>query len=186
MTRAPSELERADAARDLLARFIASSAAPARVCPPRRPIARVLRSAAVVLASAGLIVAYTLLGATAEQTTGSSVRTRLRPHGPATSVSVRGPVPVAVPRAARLPAFVWKPAAGAATYELRLFRGPERIFVARTEEPRLSLPRRWVFRGRQRRLTPGSYRWYVWPLGGRGPAARAARPIVRAKLVVSG
>jgi hypothetical protein len=33
--------------------------------------------------------------------------------------------------------------------------------VASSGIPRIELPLRWVFRGRQFRLTPGTYRWEV-------------------------
>ena len=66
--------------------------------------------------------------------------------------------------AATPPTFAWAPQRGAIGYEVQFFRGHTRILVRRTVAPRLSLPRRWVYEGRRIRLTPGQYRWYVWPL----------------------
>ena len=40
----------------------------------------------------------------------------------------------------------------------------------------------WRYQGREMRLTPGTYRWYVWPIT---QAGRASQAIVQAKLPVS-
>jgi hypothetical protein len=62
-----------------------------------------------------------------------------------------------------------------------LFRGSALVFRDETTKPEILIRKRWRFDGRLRRLEPGSYRWYVWPLvDGR----RAASAIVQARLVV--
>jgi hypothetical protein len=74
------------------------------------------------------------------------------------------------------PTFAWAPEPGAVGYEVQFFRGQTRILVRRTVAPRLSLPRQWVYGGQRMRLTPGTYRWYVWPLR---RSAHPGRPPVK-------
>ena len=79
--------------------------------------------------------------------------------------------------------FVWVAAPATTAYEFQLFRGSERIFRARARAPRLELPGRWRQNGRTYALTPGSYRWYVWPIS-RRTKRPAAVAIVQARLVI--
>jgi hypothetical protein len=77
--------------------------------------------------------------------------------------------------------FAWPPVAGANGYHVELFKGSALVFRNETTGPEILIPRRWRFSGRSRRLEPGEYRWYVWPVvNGR----REATAIVQAKLVV--
>jgi hypothetical protein len=71
-------------------------------------------------------------------------------------------------RASRFPVqvFVWPPVSRAAFYKVEFFRKGRKVFEAFPRKPRIELPRRWVFRGRQRRLTAGTYRWNVRPAFG--------------------
>lgn len=79
--------------------------------------------------------------------------------------------------------FAWAPSPGASGYHVELFRGSALIFRAETNKPEVVIRRRWRLNGRDRRLEPGAYRWYVWPLvDGR----RKAKAIVQAKVVVPG
>ena len=68
-------------------------------------------------------------------------------------------------------------------YEFQLFRGAERVFRARVEQPRLELPQRWRESNRAHTLEPGNYVWYVWPIS-RRTNQRVTAAIVRARLVV--
>jgi hypothetical protein len=77
--------------------------------------------------------------------------------------------------------FAWPPVAGATGYHVELFKRSALIFRAETRRPEILIRRRWRFNRRLRRLEPGEYRWYVWPLVGR---QRIAKAIVQAKLVV--
>jgi hypothetical protein len=77
--------------------------------------------------------------------------------------------------------FVWAPVASATGYHVELFKGTALIFRDETTKPELLIPVRWRFDGRVRRLEPGEYRWYVWPVAG---GQREAEAIVQAKLVV--
>jgi hypothetical protein len=80
--------------------------------------------------------------------------------------------------------FAWAPVAGAQSYEVAFYRGNDRIYVARTETPKLELPSRWRHNGRWMSLTRGAYRWYVWVVGADGERRTAA--VVQARLVVGG
>jgi hypothetical protein len=84
------------------------------------------------------------------QTTGTTSATTAAPS----------PRPVAAPGQT----FAWVAAPDAAGYEFQLFRGGERIFRKRVDEPRLELAVRWRQSGRTYTLEPGRYRWYVWPI----------------------
>jgi hypothetical protein len=79
--------------------------------------------------------------------------------------------------------FSWVPAPNAGAYEFQLFRGAERVFRARVEQPWLELPRRWRESNRAHTLEPGNYVWYVWSVS-RRTNQQATAAIVRARLVV--
>jgi hypothetical protein len=77
--------------------------------------------------------------------------------------------------------FAWPPVVRATGYHVELFKGSALIFRDETKKPEILIRRRWRFNGRDRRLEPGAYRWYVWPLV---DGQRKAKAIVQAKLVV--
>jgi len=81
--------------------------------------------------------------------------------------------------------FAWAPVRNARGYSVEFFRGGRRIFVARTVKPRLTLPVRWTYRARRYRLTPGEYRWYVWPLARSRSGIERGKAIVQARLAIS-
>ncbi len=74
-----------------------------------------------------------------------------------------------------LPQLVWKPVAGATYYNLQLYRMPSlaaiggrKILSAWPTSTSLTLKGTWKFAGATYRLSPGVYRWFVWPgLGAR-------------------
>jgi hypothetical protein len=71
----------------------------------------------------------------------------------------------ATPAAAAAPrVFAWAPVAGIRAYAVEIRRGGVVIYAARTTEPRLRMPARWVRRGSTFTLARGSYQWYVWPI----------------------
>jgi large repetitive protein len=74
-------------------------------------------------------------------------------------------------RLTKPPLLVWRKVARAGYYNVQLFRGKQKILSAWPTRARLRLQARWKFAGRVRRLTPGAYRWYVWP-GYGVPSAR--------------
>ena len=71
--------------------------------------------------------------------------------------------PKAGARVTRPPLLVWRRAARASFYNVQLFRGGRKVFSAWPTRTRLQLRARWKYLGRQQRLLPGRYRWYVWP-----------------------
>jgi hypothetical protein len=77
--------------------------------------------------------------------------------------------------------FAWASTLGASAYHVELFRGNTRVFAGDTKDSQIAVPADWTLNGRRHVLSPGEYRWYVWPIvgGKRAPAA-----IVQAKLTV--
>jgi hypothetical protein len=74
-------------------------------------------------------------------------------------------------RLKRPPVLRWPAVTGARYYNVQLFRGKRKVLSAWPAGHSLRLHRSWSFGGRQFRLTPGRYRWFVWP----GFGARAGR-----------
>lgn len=62
------------------------------------------------------------------------------------------------------PQLTWDPIADVRGYRLSLFRGSRKILVLVSHEPKVILAGSWRFNGRRVDLTPGTYRWYVWPI----------------------
>jgi len=87
----------------------------------------------------------------------------------------------AVPAAAETRRFAWAPVDGAVGYHVELFRGNDRVLAQDTKEPVLELAPSWRYQGRTVTLTPGEYRWYVWPVTASG---RGTQAVVQAKLTV--
>ena len=56
---------------------------------------------------------------------------------------------------------------------MEVFRGNKQILRATTKQPTFELASTWRYQGRAEGLTPGSYRWYVWPVLADGPAKQA-------------
>jgi hypothetical protein len=77
--------------------------------------------------------------------------------------------------------FSWAPVENAVAYHVELFRGADQILARETTKPVLDLGESWRHEGRLVRLTPGTYRWYVWPVTSSG---RAAQAVVQARLTV--
>jgi large repetitive protein len=83
-------------------------------------------------------------------------------------------------RLTRPTVFSWRRVADARFYNLQLFRatGPGRLQKVLSVWPvtnRFALQSSWKFGGRTFRLTPGTYRWYVWPgFGSRADAQYGA------------
>ena len=80
------------------------------------------------------------------------------------------------------PLLRWKAVANAAGYKVQVWRGG-RIFSAWTKRTSLRSKRAWSYEGRHYRLSPGHYRWSVWPYYGRakkvGPLLGSSSFVVR-------
>jgi hypothetical protein len=56
-------------------------------------------------------------------------------------------------------------------YNVQLLRDRRKWLTAWPRVPRYQVKRRWTYAGKPHRLTPGRYRWIVWP--GYGPRSKA-------------
>jgi hypothetical protein len=94
--------------------------------------------------------------------------------GPASTPAARVPARSTATRSP--PAIVWSPVPRATFYWLQLIRvglpGTRKILDAFPVRPRLALRAGWVNGRRHEHLTPGRYRWYVWPQYGHGAKVR--------------
>jgi hypothetical protein len=120
--------------------------------------------------------------ATAKPKTQASVKpkpktTTARPKAAATPPKKAA----AAPAPAETRRFAWAPVDGAVGYHVELFRGNDRVLAKDTKEPVLELAPSWRYQGRTVTLTPGEYRWYVWPVTASG---RGTQAVVQAKLTV--
>jgi hypothetical protein len=70
-------------------------------------------------------------------------------------------------RIVQLPLLIWKRVRKADYYNVQIFRGGAKVLSSWPRRPRFQVQRRWRFGGRQYRLVPGKYCWYVWPGHGR-------------------
>jgi hypothetical protein len=77
--------------------------------------------------------------------------------------------------------FAWAPVPGATGYHVELFKGADRVLAQETKQPVLELGSTWRYEGKTVRLSPGVYRWYVWPVTNSG---RATQAVVQAKLTI--
>jgi hypothetical protein len=81
-----------------------------------------------------------------------------------------------VPIAAPNPILRWRHIAGAAYYNVQLYRGSTRIYAAWPTMHQLGLSTTWNWSGQRYHLSPGQYRWYVW--AGFGPRKSASYRLV--------
>ncbi len=117
--------------------------------------------------------------------TSRHVRAKARPRHVPVKARRRRSLPHAPPKpriATQPRRFVWAPVPGATAYRVEFFRGSKLVFDATTKKPEVAVPQRWTFAGGRHSLTPGVYRWNVWPITAAGQDSRAA---VQARLVVS-
>jgi hypothetical protein len=70
-------------------------------------------------------------------------------------------------RIVQLPLLIWKRVRKADYYNVQIFRGRRKVLSSWPRQPRFQVKRRWRYGGRQYRLVPGKYCWYVWPGHGR-------------------
>jgi hypothetical protein len=73
------------------------------------------------------------------------------------------------------PRLVWTPVKGATHYNVQLIRGGRKVLSAWPARPGFRLRRTWFYNGRRYQLSPGLYRWYVWPGFRRGGTSRYGR-----------
>lgn len=167
-----------------------STQAPPRLEVVRSPTpVRAWPSRAVAVAVAAAVAATAGLTATFVGREASSPRT-------ATPTLGAPPIaPIAVPSSAprstapaqatggsgATPSFVWPAREGAKGYRVALFHDGGQIFERDVTATRLEIPSGWTYEGRSYELSPGTYRWVVWPLVGR--EKRIGTAIVSAEYV---
>jgi hypothetical protein len=78
----------------------------------------------------------------------------------------------------------WSAVPKATYYNVQLIRGGK-VLSAWPTRPRLRLQRSWLYAGRRHRLTPGRYRWYVWPRFGSRASGRYGRLLGGSSFVVT-
>jgi hypothetical protein len=81
---------------------------------------------------------------------------------------------------------VWAPVANATGYTVEITRNGVSVYSAATSTPNVRVRDPWRYHGRTMTLSPGTYRWYVWPIVRSGSATRK-RPaaVVASKLEIS-
>jgi hypothetical protein len=84
------------------------------------------------------------------------------------------------------PLLTWTPVRHADYYNVRLYRGRHKVLSIWPRHPRLQLRLAWRFEGHRHRLTPGRYRWYVWPGFGQRSAGRYGKAIGSGMFVMTG
>ncbi len=84
------------------------------------------------------------------------------------------------------PVLRWTRATGATYYNVQLWRNGRKILSAWPTATRYALRTAWTFAGRRYRLSPGTYRWYVWPGLGARAAARYGRLLGTRTFVMRG
>lgn len=97
---------------------------------------------------------------------GTAVTADARPalYAPLPGAVVRAPVRLA-----------WEPVARARYYNVQLHRNGVKVLSMWPTKPRLTLAASWRYLGKNQRLTPGYYRWFVWPALGTRAKPRFGR-----------
>lgn len=151
---------------------LAAARAEAAPKPPRRTISR--RSLLVASVTAGTLAAVATSAIYAERLTsghrnaqiGNAASRAVTQHATANAVTASG----------RL--FGWPPVADASAYTVEIIRSGELIYSHTTRAPNVRVPDRWQRNGRSMTLSPGTYRWYVWPVFGSGAGSHRGRGAV--------
>jgi hypothetical protein len=87
-------------------------------------------------------------------------------YSPAGGSVVKGP-----------PLLAWRPVENATYYNVQVFRASKKILSRWPVKARFRMKLKWTFRGRHFTLTPGRYRWYVWPGFGE-PSKQTYGPLI--------
>jgi hypothetical protein len=92
----------------------------------------------------------------------------------------------ALAKAPAPPRLDWRTVKPADYYNVQLFRNGRKILSAWPRHSRLQLRKQWRYAGRQRKLSPGTYHWYVWPGFGRRSAHRYGKLIMQRRFTIGG
>lgn len=123
----------------------------------------------------------------------SGATTRVAPAKPRSKPSQARPglavpalrAPAAGARVVAPPLLRWTSVRHATYYNVQLYRSGRKILSAWPSNPTFRLAGSWRFEGRTYRLTPGTYRWYVWPGLGRRSANRYGELVGSRSFVVT-
>jgi hypothetical protein len=85
---------------------------------------------------------------------------------------------------AKRPTLTWRARPKVKYYNLQLFRNGRKILSAWPTVARYTLKPSWRYRGHTYTLTPGHYRWYVWPGYGPRSAHRYGRLLTKGAVTV--
>jgi hypothetical protein len=94
---------------------------------------------------------------------------------PATRPALTTPLDGA--RVSAPPLLDWSPVPRATYYNVQLFRNGKKVLTAWPKSTSFRLARTWKFEGRTQTLSPGRYRWYVWPGFGARSEADYGKPV---------
>jgi len=96
---------------------------------------------------------------------------------------LRGPAPGA--RLAAPPLLRWSPVPKATYYNVQLYRNGRKILSLWPQSASIRLTSTWRFDGHTHRLSPGTYRWYVWPGFGKRSASTYGKLVGTSNFVIS-
>jgi len=82
------------------------------------------------------------------------------------------------------PLLAWRAVPKASYYNVQLYRNGQKILTVWPTKTSFLLQRTWRFGGQAYRLTPGTYRWYVWPGYGKRSANRYGKALGSRTFVV--
>jgi large repetitive protein len=82
------------------------------------------------------------------------------------------------------PLLDWATVRSATFYNVQLYRGSTKVLSAWPRSSKLTLKKRWSYRGRRYTLKKGRYRWFVWPGFGRLARGRYGQLIGQSSFVV--
>lgn len=83
------------------------------------------------------------------------------------------------------PVLDWNAVPGATYYNVQVFRNGKKVLTAWPGSTSFRVARTWRFDGRTQHLTPGRYRWYVWPGFGPRSEGRYGKPVGSRTFVVT-
>jgi hypothetical protein len=83
------------------------------------------------------------------------------------------------------PLLAWRSVPRATYYNVQLYRNGRKILTAWPSSTSFRLQRSWKYGGRTYRLSPGVYRWYVWPGFGARSATRYGKLLGTRTFVVT-
>jgi hypothetical protein len=113
-----------------------------------------------------------------------TVATPTQPTPSSAKPALRAPAPGA--RVKAPPLLSWTAVPNATYYNVQLYRDGKKILTAWPHATQLRLQASWTFDGRRYTLSPGRYRWYVWPGYGSLSANRYGKLVGTRSFVVTG